>query len=187
MFRNFYDFITLIFFVFVLVIIGKISFTPTYKTPLPLLYAKRIPVKITGKPKVSAESIDIAMKAYSIYLPNNTVNPSVDKAMVDRGLTLPGNVFFSTKVFIGPEAFMSWGLLGSTLAHEVEIHCRQNVYLIVLKDILGLEGTLWAEREAYSYEISNKNRFHLTSSEIEDIKIIRDQFYPVPEMETANK
>jgi len=94
-----------------------------------------------------------------------------------RGLTIPGNIIYKTKILLGPEAFVSWGILGSTLAHEIEIHCKQNVYLIILKDLLNLDGTKYAEREAYSHEINNKERFNLTDEEVNSIEEVMNQFY----------
>jgi hypothetical protein len=83
-----------------------------------------------------------------------------------------------TKVFVGPTAFSSWGMLGSTLAHEVEVHCRQNFPLIVLKDQLGLDGTVEAEREAYEYEIQNAGRFGLDHRDQNLIAATVEYYYP---------
>ena len=83
------------------------------------------------------------------------------------------------EVTVGPAAFESWGLLGSTLAHELEVHCQQNFTYIRLLDLLGLDGTLKAEREAYQHELSNAGRFHLGEVERENIKATMDFYYPV--------
>ena len=78
----------------------------------------------------------------------------------------------------GPVAFESWALLGSTLAHEIEIHCEQSFLLIRLMDTVGFSGTLSAEREAYMHEISNRERFNLSEYEIANIRNTMNYFYP---------
>ncbi len=76
-------------------------------------------------------------------------------------------------VSIGPAAFSSFAMLGSTLAHELEIHCQQNIYKIKLDSDLfdnHFEQEKIAERFAYQHEINNKERFGLSYQEIEFIK-----------------
>ena len=56
-------------------------------------------------------------------------------------------------------------MLGSTLAHEAEVHGRQNRIAIAVKESLGLDAVVAAEREAYEYELANARRFGLTKDE----------------------
>src|SRR5690606_25474533 len=79
---------------------------------------------------------------------------------------------------IGPSAFASWALLGSTLAHEIEVHCHQNFTLIRLFDIAGWEGTENAEREAYAHELAHADRFGLTSDDRYSIAQTLQYYYP---------
>ena len=166
------------FSITVILYIFKISTYSPPKLPYILEESAKIPVFFHGKPSFSQESIDIAMKAFSINVAKEDFWPLMDLSQDDRGVTYPGSILNKPQVFVGPEAFISWGILGSTLAHDIEIHCQQNVYLIVFKDLLGFDGTGDAEREAYSHEIFYKNRFHLTDREVVDIRDIMTQHYP---------
>ena len=79
---------------------------------------------------------------------------------------------------IGPAAFASWSLLGSTLAHELEVHCRQNFTLIRMQDLMGAQGTLKAERDAYAHELAHAERFNLSKIERMNIQATMDFYYP---------
>ncbi len=129
-------------------------------------------------PAPGQEAVDLAMEIFKISIPEGAERPRFDPALKDRGLTVKSTWMSKTKVFIGPTAFSSWGMLGSTLAHEVEIHCRQNFPLIVLKDQLGLGGTVEAEREAYEHEIRNAARFGLDHRDQNLIAATVEYYYP---------
>ena len=89
---------------------------------------------------------------------------------MDRGRT-SWNLFGGlVAVQIGPIAFTSWGLLGATLAHELEIHCQQNLMAISFKDALGIDAKNAAEKAAYAHELANANRFGLSPEETQRIK-----------------
>ena len=147
---------------------------------LPLLVACQ-PVQVThseefGKqaiylpaPSPSQINVDIAMGVYRINRPENCLWPIFIPKIAERGLTnSKGNE--PKEVYIGPAAFRSWAVLGSTLAHEIEVHCNQNVNLIILKDLLGLPGTAKAEGEAYGYELAHAKRFGLSVKEMIEIR-----------------
>jgi len=138
------------------------------------------PTKITfiGKPEINQRSIDIAMKLYAIRLPENVKGPFLSPSLEDRGLTVRKGVLSAAYVYVGPEAFTSWSLLGSTLAHEIEIHCRQNFLAIHFQNLSGFDGTGQAEREAYSYELLNADRFGLGQYDRDLIKSTMAYFYP---------
>ncbi|MCX6129535.1 MAG: hypothetical protein NTX25_10790 [Proteobacteria bacterium] len=132
----------------------------------------------TSKPAVTQESIDIAIELFEIKIPRTASRPHLDMSLEDRGLTTLNGWGSKLEVTIGPAAFSSWALLGSTLAHELEIHCNQNFALIRMKDVMGLEGTQEAEREAYLHELANSERFHLKTADQMNIKATMDYYYP---------
>ena len=132
-------------------------------------------------PEMNQKSVDIALALFNINVPAGTNHPTFDPTLQDRGLTTLRGWGNKLEVTIGPAAFESWGLLGSTLAHELEVHCQQSFTLIRALDVLGLDGTLMAEREAYLHELNNARRFHLGKAEQENIKATMDFYYPVGE------
>jgi hypothetical protein len=135
-------------------------------------------VDLDMPPEMTQESIDLAMKIFAIKLPANTSHPTFDPALKDRGLTVSHPLSGDISVTIGPAAFENWALLGSTLAHEVEIHCRQPLLLVMIADFLGVDGTGIAEREAYRYELANQERFKLDSWDARAIEDTMNHFYP---------
>ncbi|WP_397600482.1 hypothetical protein [Silvanigrella sp.] len=153
-----------------------------------VIYPKEVPTN-------SNDNIDLAMALFSIDIDENIENPIYNDELPYRGLTL-GNAFSKNKqVLIGKMAFESWGILGSTLAHEIEIHGKQSFleieilnYLYTLKrvpeklfvnfyhntsklnyDNLGY-GSYMAEKEAYNHELDSKKRFNLNNNEIYAIR-----------------
>lgn len=157
-----------------------------------------------GRPSHSQESIDLAMTLYSIDAPRYVMGPRYDAWLDDRGLTTGGTLSRAKTVSIGPAAFTSWGILGSTLGHEIEIHARQSFLQVILldkvtkarfalqrslaarfpslrptsRDSFENEGTWRAEREAYEYELRSARRFQLTPAETRAIVQIMDFYYP---------
>lgn len=130
------------------------------------------------KPDMSQESVDKALAMFNIKVPDNVKPPFYDQKLEDRGLTTLKGWGHKLEVSVGPAAFESWGLLGSTLAHELEIHCRQNFTLIRALDLIGFNGTWDAEREAYHHELDNAERFQLTEMETFSIRSTLDFYYP---------
>ncbi len=131
-----------------------------------------------GHPVPGQEAIDQAMEIFKIAKPDDASHPVFDPELKDRGLTVKSSWLGRTQVFIGPSAFTSWGMLGSTLAHEVEVHCRQNFPVIFMRDQLGMDGTAEAEREAYRYEIQNAARFGLNGRDTNLIAATVEYYYP---------
>ena len=134
----------------------------------------------SGRPPLGQSSIDMAMEYYGIKVPYGVLWPSYDATEEGRGLTRIGllGIWGSVRVTIGNPAFESWGLLGSTLAHELEVHCRQSFVRIALLDSLGLGGTTLAEREAYRYEMASSVRFGTSKIERHDMRDIMEYYYP---------
>lgn len=137
------------------------------------------------KPPMTQESIDIALEMFGIEIPLEAIAPRLDMNLEDRGLTTLSGWGKKLEVTVGPAAFTSWAMLGSTLAHELEVHCRQNFALIRMKDMLGLEGTMQAEREAYMHELANSERFHLKESDQSNIRATMEYYYPTANAQDA--
>jgi hypothetical protein len=129
-------------------------------------------------PPVTQSAIDLALQLYGIEVPATAEHPTLDLALADRGLTTRGALMDKAIVTIGPAAFTSWGLLGSTLAHELEVHCRQNFLFIHVMDLVGLDGTGEAERQAYQHELRNAHRFGLDIVDSELIADTMNYYYP---------
>ena len=134
-----------------------------------------------GRPEVGQRSIDIAMKLYAITIPEHVKGPFYSQELEDRGLTIRRGIASDAVVYIGKEAFSSWALLGSTLAHEIEVHCRQNFLAIHFQNLSGFDGTGLAEREAYRYELAHADRFGLQQYDRELISSTVAFFYPEQE------
>jgi hypothetical protein len=141
----------------------------------------------SGTPLINQASIDLAAKVFGIQIPKGVRGPYFDQKLEDRGLTLRRGLASDPVVLIGREAFSSWGMLGSTLAHEIEIHCRQNFLAIHLQNLAGFDGTGVAEREAYRYELLNAERFGLAQYDRELIRSTMSYFYPEQENNLARR
>lgn len=118
-----------------------------------MLYAKPALSSLAGKPTPGIESIKVALTNYNIDATG--VDVSYYNNMSVRGTCYSrGNI---RKVVLSSYAFESWGILASTLAHEIEIHARHSllVYIIGRYDV----GRAWAELTAYSHEIRWSGRF----------------------------
>jgi hypothetical protein len=157
-----------------------------------------------GFPAQDQESVEIAKVLYSINIPVSVEGPSYDATLSDRGLTTGGLILPQKKVTVGPAAFSSWAVLGSTLAHEIEVHVEQSFFLVVARDhfsrlqiearrrlakvfpavaptaaeLFENDGTWKAERDAYMHEIRNAKRFGLSQEEVASIWRVMDYFYP---------
>ncbi len=134
-------------------------------------------------PPLSQNSIDIALEMFNIKVPAGAKYPVLNPNLEDRGISsrLPWSEMITVE--IGPSAFLSWSLLGSTLAHELEVHCQQNFTLINIMDALGMNGTQKAERAAYLHEISNAKRFGLDVDQQQLIRDTMDYYYAVDQSE----
>ncbi len=131
------------------------------------------------KPMASQANIDRAMEVFNIHLPGNVGWPRLDLTMEDRGVTIMDGWGMKRQVKIGPEAFSSWSILGSTLAHEIEVHGEQSFLWIRVLNLIGLKGTVAAEREAYLHEIRSARRFGLKRVEVQSIEETMNFYYSV--------
>jgi len=73
----------------------------------------------------------------------------------------------SIRVEIGEGAFASAGRLGSTIAHEVEVHLNRHLGRGVYYPPIDERTALIQELEAYDYELANRDRFGLAASELQ--------------------
>ena len=138
-----------------------------------------------GPPSITQESLNLALVIYNIRVPEHVDHPVLNTAILDRGLTSRTGISNRMKVTIGPGAFNSWALLGSTLAHELEVHCLQNFGMIRFLDLLGLDGTGHAERQAYAHEINQAERFGLGKFERRTIQNTVEFYYPPRERDDS--
>ena len=122
------------------------------------------------------------MDVFAIDIPANVGKPTLNKEILDRGLTYGSGLGANKKVDVGPPAFTSWAILGSTLGHEVEVHCNQSFLFIWLSELFHMSGTVYAEREAYEYEIENSERFGLSIEEKNQIAYTKNFYYPLAVM-----
>lgn len=131
---------------------------------------------------VGQPAVDYALKAFKIQIPSKVKSIKFNVVLQNRGLA-SGNDF-AIDVEVGPTAFSSWGQLGATLAHEVEVHGTQSFSAMRALNLISFLnssdrrwGTLIAERAAYNYEINNRIRFNLTDSEVKNIKETMEEWY----------
>ncbi len=129
------------------------------------------------RPKPGQASIDRAIAMFGIEVPAVAHYPQFDATIEDRGRTIRSVSDKKANVIIGSAAFESWAILGSTLAHELEVHCQQSFLMIQILDMVGLQGTHIAERQAYNYEIDNAKRFGLRDYEVSNINETKYYYY----------
>jgi hypothetical protein len=159
--------------VFVLSILGLIAYDATAfdnkRKQILAAAVATVPHAVPDRaPIPSQRDIDLAMKMFSIRTHKHVVGPTYNKNLSDRGIT-KGTIDSPTRIVeIGPSAFSSWGMLGSTLAHEIEVHANQSFAKILALDAAAANqpGTQAAEVEAYRYELKCKDRFGLTNTEV---------------------
>jgi len=195
--------VTFIVFMVVLLAVscGQAFDLYVYNSTYELLQKQK--VKILGVPEVSQTNIDRAMVLYSIkskpWCKYPVLVDPIDGIMGYIG----GHPLSSTRIIhITGYAFTSWGMLGAVLAHEIEVHCNQSFIKASILDAVDellsdlkrsqelprsamlvrvapvYYGTWLTEREAYSYQIENAERFGLTKQEVESIRSTRDFLYP---------
>ena len=140
--------------------------------------SSKVNAEILSNIKDNDRSIELAMLAYSIKAPKGCRSPRFNPDINDRGVTIKRPWNDEYIVDIGPQAFENWAILGSTLSHEIEVHCNQNFMWVNFLNLIGLDGTGFAERIAYNYEIANVDRFGLSTEDIESLSTIKDHYYP---------
>lgn len=171
--------ITISFYIYAFAMTAIMYFVG-YKPILPNRLDKDYPV-LVGVPSVSQESIIKAVNNFEIQVPILSIYPSLDMDMDEThlGETLYLIILHMCIPTIGPGAFTSWGKLGETLAHEVEVHCNQNWWKSITDKIFSDDSTPILEREAYIYTILDHKRFHLTNDEVMDTLTTMLFQYPI--------
>ena len=122
--------------------------------------------------------LKIAISAYSIKIPEHIQYVKFNKDLMDRGMIIGDWSNKNAKIYIGQPAFSSWAILGSTIAHEAEVHGSQSFLAIGLLDLIFNRGIISAETVAYNYEISNSKRFGLSKKEIAEIEHTKNHHFP---------
>lgn len=133
-------------------------------------------IDLTKPPTPGQRAIDQAMILFDIK-----VSKGIDWPLYDphlgykyRAIALQEEVLGRKSILIGKASFYSWGVLGSTLAHEIEVHGRQSIFWLSLRARLFGISTASAEVEAYNYEIYSAKRFGLTKEDISSLKEQRE-------------
>jgi hypothetical protein len=139
---------------------------------------KPLTLNLSEKPPRSQESIEKAIHYFKIKIPSSVDKISFDPTLADRGLTYQANLAELCNISIGPSAFASWSLLGSTIAHEAEVHANQNLVITRILDLLNVDGSSYTERLAYLYELNQAGRFRLSLAERMEIIDTVDFYYP---------
>jgi len=109
---------------------------------------------------LAAWGIDTSNVKYIIYDPNCTDYANTSK----RGV-----------VTVGPAALGDAGLLGTTLAHEIEVHL--NIQAAGGTWHKSSMGRNLNEVQAWDYELKNSSRFGLSSDQISEIQQARTDYY----------
>lgn len=156
-----------------------------------------------ARPLPSQNSVDLAMVAYGIFGGDHVSWPVFDASLSDRGLTSGATLEQRRDITVGAPAFTSWGVLGSTLGHEIEIHGNQSFLKIMAFDGVSrvsqsaldlvlanraeargqqvedrvFWGTIKAEREAYFFEMNSAKRFGLRPDEVNSIQVVMEEYY----------
>jgi len=141
---------------------------------------ERVDNPLYGIPPVTQESIDWAINAYEIEIPWNAWYPTIDYESDTEeilGSALVSPMFLTCIPTVTPGAFNSWGKLAAILAHEIEVHCNQNMIMRLLKH--GNDIEYFIEREAYQYMIDSRRRFNLSDQEVLNIKLTMNFHYPL--------
>jgi uncharacterized Zn-binding protein involved in type VI secretion len=115
------------------------------------------------------EAIEQAVKHYGVDISQAktvTYDPTV------KGEAVTSN---DGRVRVGDKAFASPGWLGSSIAHETEVHVNEQAKKG--KWYTGKQGTAIQEVQAYDHEIANARKYGLTDSEVNDLKKRRKRDY----------
>ena len=123
-------------------------------------------------------AIDEAIKHYEINM-KGVKSVTYDPLLTDHGITYQNGV-----VEIGPSNFNhSPGWLGSTLAHEIEVHFKMQAQ--AGNWWTDVQGMAIQKVQAYNYEIANASRFSLTASEVSSLQTARQNYFN--QLNSANR
>ena len=129
--------------------------------------------------RLKQAAIDRAIAVYAIdvravptgvhYSPHGRMRDRDGATLVDRDGTL--------RVQIGDGAFRSAGWLGSTIAHEVEVHVNRQVAKGRRPSPSDEQAAWLDEVEAYDFELASEARFGLRPEESRQVRQRRTVFY----------
>jgi hypothetical protein len=124
--------------------------------------------------------IDIgALPAGVHYSPHGNMREREGATFLDRDGTL--------RVVIGDKAFRSPAWLGSTIAHEVEVHVNRQIAKGRRASASDEEGTSIEEVEAYDFELANQARFGMHADEGKLVRQRRMAFYRTLQYENRRR
>jgi hypothetical protein len=104
-----------------------------------------------------------------IYSPHGAMRDREGATIVDRDGTV--------RVQVGDAAFRSAGWLGSTIAHEVEVHVNRQIAKGMCYQPSDRDGTLIQEVEAYDFELVNHQRFGIDAPDLRQLRQRRNFAY----------
>ena len=129
---------------------------------------------------VEVYGIDLRRVASGVqYSPHGNMREREGATILDADGTI--------RVVIGDSAFRSAAWLGSTIAHEIEVHVDRQIARGVHYPPSNEEGTLIQEVEAYDHELAGTDRFGLSQDEIRSLKQRRAGFYRVLRWENRRR
>jgi hypothetical protein len=179
-------------FVLITIVLGWFRFKEVSQYQQLLRDMQAVHVAVHLSPPVCGEqAIQAAISIFSIDTSGTDIG--FDPTIWDRGIiSMSGDG--RMHVDIGPSACSSWASLGSTIAHETEVHAKQvwavGIALnVVSRTVNGFRGVRIAdheesvgstrfEREAYLFEIESRDRFGLSDDEVDAIFSIVNFYYP---------
>lgn len=124
--------------------------------------------------ELKQQAIEFAIKVYQIDV-TKAKKVVYDSSVIGEALTVPGHRGEPPTIRVGNQAFSSAPMLGSTLAHESEIHVgKQERRGRWYNDPIGKP---LQEVEAYDFEIASHERFDLSSKDLADLQARRKHHY----------
>ena len=186
--------VVLFIIITIIICIGQYREQQQWQRLREMMRSVQVDTSSMARPVRSDEAIRKAMVIYTIDSAPLMLGPVYHEDLEDRGRVTLITERQQLAVTVGPTAFANWGELGSTLAHEIEVHCHQSWFLMVELNFLGavvnslrqkplLEwesgwGSTRAERQAYTYEIDNRERFEQPTADIMSLVHIMNSYYP---------
>ncbi len=125
--------------------------------------------KIAEAANTKQDAIDEAIKVYNIDT-SKTTSVKYDSSVSGEAVTTSDG-----KVSVGDDAFRDPAWLGSSVAHETEIHVSEQAKKGNWYN--GTQGTAIQEVEAYDHEIANGERFGTSEENMKDLKKRRKKYY----------
>ena len=126
--------------------------------------------------KPGQAAIDEAMLRFDIWHPTFSWPQYKSDMQVDQTAQATANFTHTCIVTIGTGAFSSWAELGAILIHELEGHCKQNLWLNSRLAAFDEELLNEMEVEAYQLSIDDWKRVGLTRKQVSRIILICSEY-----------